>query len=189
MKIILLSIHSSSFEFWVWMNVAESKSEGPEISELTYRCVVTSFHIHFLSTAINRNSLKWSVMCCNTLQYVSTKYSSTCKIPMQWYNLYYKKPIPPTKIQFLHTFLYTRIWVCRLSPIYRDISRIGDRVRYIGDIPTKECDLYYFPTIYYVQRDLWKKEKKLRYPPYKQYISSVQSIELDDGNFFKTMGL
>ena len=46
------------------------------------------------------------------------------------------------------THLYTRIRVCRLLPIYCDISRLGERVQYmarqlIGDIPTKECDLYW----------------------------------------------
>ena len=50
-----------------------------------------------------------------------------------------------TEASFICHILYTRIWVCRLSPKYCDISRLGERVRYmasrlIADIPTKECE-------------------------------------------------
>ena len=171
------------FEVWAWMGVAESKSEGAEISELTFGCFVTSFHFHFplrtlqytilcwmflgpaiwkivqqildifqlvLSTswvlvstmswsAINCNSLKWKVMCCNThcnMYHQNTPQHARC--PSSWF-----KGIahPSYKIS-----VCVLIWVCRMSPIYRDISRLGERVRYmtsrlIGDIPTKECDL------------------------------------------------
>ena len=48
----------------------------------------------------------------------------------------------------LHTNLYNRIWVCRISLIYCDTSRPGERMRYmtlrlIGDIPTRVWPLVY----------------------------------------------
>ena len=37
----------------------------------------------------------------------------------------------------------------------------------------------YFPTIYYVQRDLWKRRKQLRYPPFKVHVGDSVVVAVD----------
>ena len=37
----------------------------------------------------------------------------------------------------------------------------------------------YFPTVYYVQQDLWKNEKKLQYPPFKDFIRTGNGESLN----------
>ena len=51
------------------------------------------------------------------------------RCPSSWFKG--KKPIPPAKFQFSNSS-YTGILVCWMSPIYRDMSRIGERVRYMA---------------------------------------------------------